>query len=120
MTYYNAPNSRKRFSNTNPPNFFQRDSLLLGIIAGLIAPFVGLAVLILLNEQLATANIRTAQGTFDGLTDKLIRLMAICLNLIPFTIFQRRRFDRSMQGVFIPTMFYIIIWIYIYRSSLFG
>ncbi len=95
---------------TKPQGFFQRDSVLLGFLAGVFVPFVGLAVLMMLVEQFSTITFR----------EKTMYLLALCMNLIPFTIFQKRRMDASMRGVFLPTIFYIMIWVYLYSDQLFG
>lgn len=90
------------------------DSIIFGIGVGVLVPFVGLAILMMLNEQIAALDIETANGLFDGLSDRLLRLLAICLNLIPFNLFKRRRMDASMRGSFFPTFAYAMWWMSVY------
>jgi hypothetical protein len=101
-----------------PHGWEKYNTLLAGIVIGLVVPFVGLAFLMMANENLAAADIQTSNGIFDGLSDRLVRLLAICLNLIPFTIFSNRRMMAAMRGVFIPTIVYALIWLSIYSAQI--
>ncbi len=101
-----------RFQKRKPQSWEKYNSILFGVIVGLVVPFIGLAILMMINEQLV------AMTSFDGLSEKLLRLLAICLNLIPFNIFSKKRLLPSMRGVFLPTMLYIIIWLFLYSEEL--
>jgi hypothetical protein len=65
-------------------------------------------------------------GFVDGLGDdpniqeRTRALLAICLNIIPVRVFQRRRADRSLQGLVLITLVYAAIWFYYYGSKLLG
>jgi hypothetical protein len=102
----------------NPDGWEQYDSLIFGIIVGFLLPFVGLAILMMINEQLAALKIQSGNGTFDGLAERTVRLLAICLNLIPFNIFSKRRMLPSMRGIFLPTILYIGIWLFLHGQGL--
>ncbi len=94
------------------------DKILYGVLIGILLPFIGLALLMIINEEIAQLNLETASGVFDGLSDRLIRLLAICLNLIPFTFFQRQRMDKGLRGVIFPTVIYAMIWFALYSAQL--
>ena len=55
---YNQRQQRK------PQGWEKHDGLLLGIGSGVIIPFIGLALLIIVNEQFAGSS-----GAFDGFSD---------------------------------------------------
>ena len=103
------------YQRQQPQGLKKNDNLLFGIGSGVIVPFVGLAILIMINEQFASS-----EGAFLGFTDKFTRLLAICLNLIPFSIFNRKRMITAMRGVFIPTLIYSFIWFAIYSAQIFA
>ena len=104
---YNQRQQRK------PKGWEKHDSILFGLGIGLVVPFVGLAVLMMINESFVGSS-----GPFDGFTDKFIRLLAIVLNLLPFSVFNRKRMIPSMRGVFIPTIIYALIWLSIYSAHI--
>ena len=89
------------------------DSVLFGLGIGVVVPFVGLAILMMINESFTGS-----AGAFDGFTDKFIRLLAVILNLLPFSVFNRKRMIPSMRGVFIPTIIYALIWLSIYSAQI--
>jgi len=109
FTMYNQTQQRKRQS------WEKYDSVLFGLGVGLVVPFIGLAILMIINETFASSG-----GAFDGFSDKFTRLLAICLNLIPFSVFNKKRMIPSMRGVFIPTLIYAMIWFFIYSAQIFA
>lgn len=96
------------------------DSLLFGIAFGILVPFVGYAVLLMINEQIPAWGLEINGSYFKGFSLRLLQVLAICLNLIPFNVFQTRRMNTSMRGVFIPTIIYIMLWMYLHTGELFG
>ena len=108
----NVPMYNQR-QQPKPKSWEKYDSILFGIGAGIVVPFIGLAVLMMINESFAGLS-----GPFTGFTDKLIRLLAIILNLLPFSVFNRKRMLQSMRGVFIPTFIYALIWLSIYNAHI--
>ncbi|MGB0863202.1 MAG: hypothetical protein ACPG19_13065 [Saprospiraceae bacterium] len=93
------------------------NAVWFGIIMGIVVPFVGYAVLLMINESIGAAGWQVNGNTFGGFSHKLMALIAICMNLIPFTVFQKKKMDNAMRGVFMPTMAYIIVWIYFYSAE---
>lgn len=87
-----------------------RDSIIFGLVVGLIVPFVGYAILMMLNEALEVMNFTTKGGGVFSISEKLLLLMAVCLNLIPFHYFRNHRLDFSMRGIVFPTLIYVFAW----------
>ena len=90
---------------------FEKDSIVAGLLLGVFIPFLGFALWLELFDQLAARGFLESfgEGTFRRRTSALL---GICLNLIPFTIFNRKRFFNSMRGVMIPTIIYGFIWFF--------
>ena len=96
---------------------FQRDNLWIGLSAGLLVPFVGYAFLLMASERLDAYLLESRgvqQPVFDALT---LQIMALCLNLIPLHIFNKKRFARAMRGVMLATFLYAFAWIAFFGSS---
>ena len=48
--------------------------------------------------------------------ERTIAILAVCLNLIPFQLFKKRRNEKTMQGILIATFIYVFIWIYYFAN----
>ena len=88
---------------------FEKDSIVAGLLLGVFIPIVGYAVWLEIYDQL------DAKGVISGLGAEEIRrrtsaLLGICVNLIPFSFFNRKRFFNSLRGIMIPTIIYAFAW----------
>lgn len=98
----------------------KQNRIVIGLIIGLLAPFVAYAVIISIYEM------GDSQGWFDGSsTTQHFRartqgLFAIAANLITINIFRRKKHENSMRGVVIATAIYIFIWIAMYAGTFFN
>ncbi len=102
------------------PIQLKQDSLVGGIIWGVLIPFVGVAVLMILDETITDMNILLPNNTvYGGQKNRTLFLLAICLNLIPFQIYRNRKMDKGLRGVSFPTMFYAFLWLFYFASSIF-
>ena len=99
---------------------FSKDSLPIGALVGLLIPFIGYAVLLELYDQLEAAQIISDIGLSETFRKRTIALLAICFNLIPFSIFNRKRFYNSMRGIVFPTVIYVATWLFYFSSSIFA
>lgn len=100
--------------------FSKYNTLWFGLLLGLVVPFVGYAVLLMVNEQIGALGWEVQGNAFGGFSEKLLRLLAICLNLAPFTWGQRQRMDNLMRGVFIPTIIYVMVWMVLHSAEIFS
>lgn len=95
----------------------KNDKLIIGLIAGLLVPFVAYAILLSIYQ------FGDAQGWFAGsnvsetFRERTQGLLAIAANLITINIFRRKRHEKSMRGVLIATAIYIIIWIIVFGQT---
>ena len=98
-----------------------RNSIFFGIIIGLVVPFVGLAILMTIEEGIISLDITLPNGDPEmGLKTRTIYLLAICLNLIPFQYFQRQRQLTPLRGIIFPTMFYVFAWLSRFGPEIFN
>ncbi|MFK7946079.1 MAG: hypothetical protein AB8G11_00700 [Saprospiraceae bacterium] len=97
----------------------KQNTLLAGAIWGLLIPFVGVAILMMIDESILSMDLALPNNqVYTGQKPRTIYLLGICLNLIPFQIYRNRRMDKSLRGVGLVTMVYAIIWFFIFASSL--
>ncbi len=94
------------------------NSFLIGLLAGLVVPFVGYAILISVYEYLDGAGFLNGEGFSLGFRQRTLVVIAICLNLIPLQIFQRRRANQSIRGLVATTLGLVITWVIYYSSQL--
>ena len=90
---------------------FKKDSILVGILVGLVVPFVGYAILLTIFDQLQAAGLVEPNGFSPTFRQRTLSVLAICLNIIPINIFKKRWWNESMRGVVFPTGLYVIAWI---------
>ena len=98
---------------------FQKDSIVAGLIVGILIPFLGYALWLEIYDQLEAIDLISPfkVGDFRRRTSALL---GICLNLIPFTFFNRKRFFNSMRGVMFPTIIYGFIWFFYFGVAMLG
>lgn len=96
---------------------FEKDSLIAGLLLGVFIPFVGYALVLEIYDQLDAAGIISGFGAGD-FRRRTSALLGLCLNLIPFAIFNRKRFFNSMRGIMIPTIIYAGVWLFHFGSKI--
>ncbi len=97
-----------------------KNKLWVGIVFGLVLPFVGYAVFLSVFDALEAAEvIGGASDVSPQFRQRTSGILAIALNLIPMNIFQKRRFDTATRGLVIPTIGYAIFWVIYFSNYLF-
>lgn len=95
------------------------NALWIGLAAGLLVPFVGYAIILMLDEQFGLTDDMVG-GPDANLQERTRALLAICLSIIPLQVFKRNRADQSIRGLVLMTLVYAGIWFYYYGSKLLG
>ena len=91
-----------------------RNEIWVGLLVGLLLPFVGYAALLTLSDYLTDSGLAIA-----GFRPRSIALIAICLNIIPMNIYMARQKGQSMRGILIMTIIYAVVWFLYFRESFF-
>ena len=98
----------------------KKDSILFGALLGTFIPIVGWALFLYLNDFIASdADLLKTKSGFR-FSERLITLLAICLNLIPATIFNKRNWVQGLRGVVFPTFVGMVLWIIKFIPELFA
>lgn len=91
-----------------------RNEVWIGLVAGLLVPFVGYALLLSVNDYFIN------NGMSSGFRPRSLALIAVCLNILPMNVFMSRGQGQSMRGILIMTIIYAVVWFLYFRDSLFG
>ncbi len=100
--------------------FLKKDSIKIGIILGLVIPFLGYWFWKGFFALLTFADVMNPTGFSESWRERTIALLAICMNIIPFQYYQKIRNDESMRGLVFPTVFYVVFWVFMFRDFIFG
>lgn len=97
---------------------FNRNQIWVGAAAGLLVPFVGYAVLLMLSEKL---DLWFPQFTTDGesvIAPRTLYLLAICCNLLPFHFFNGHRELKAMRGIILATIGLGVLWLVYFGKNM--
>ncbi len=96
-----------------------QNKLWIGLLIGLLLPFVGYALLLTVYDQLDAMGWTSSIGFSANFRVRTLGVIAICLNLIPLNIFQRRRFGETVRGIAVMTVLYAIGWVLYFGNAFF-
>ncbi|MEY2948853.1 MAG: hypothetical protein ACO388_03600 [Saprospiraceae bacterium] len=99
--------------------FWEKNKIWVGILVGLLVPFIGLAVLELLLEQLDELVFQQARNRLsESFKDRTLYLIAIIFNIIPFQLYNKQKKILSMRGMVIATTIYAIAWMVLFVKEI--
>lgn len=97
---------------------YKNDKLWIGLLIGLVLPFVGYAILLMVLEQLgASDSLADSRLNFNFRT-RTLSLLALALNLIPLRFFSKRRASKALRGLVLATLAYGVVWVYNFGQQL--
>ena len=99
---------------------YKNDKLWVGLIAGILIPFVGYAILLMILEQLGSSDSLADSRLNFNFRERTLTLLALALNLIPMRFFQNRRANQAIRGLVLATLLYGIVWVYFFGQQLLG
>lgn len=97
---------------------WEKNNLWLGLVIGLLLPFVGYALLLTLFEQLEAWGLLSSTGFSPTFRQRTLTIVALCLNIFPFNAFARRRGTNTMRGIAIATVLYAVGWVVYFAQQL--
>ena len=93
----------------------KKDSVITGLLIGLIVPYVGWAIWITLFEQLDFLGAATSVGLSESFRERTTALLAISTNILPFLYANRNKFFDMMRGIIFPTVMLSIAWLFYFN-----
>ena len=97
---------------------FRKNSLLNGLLIGVILPAVVFFMLFSLFNLLGKIGTGTGIGLSESFRERTSAILAIAVNLVPMNAFRRRRFDLSIRGVVIATGLLALAWVVYYGMKI--
>ncbi|GJM32917.1 MAG: hypothetical protein DHS20C18_19180 [Saprospiraceae bacterium] len=88
-----------------------RDAIWMGLILGLLIPFVGYALVLTIFEQLEALGLMSKIGMTPYFRERTSSILAISLNLLPLNFYQRRKYNETTRGLVVMTGVYVIAWL---------
>lgn len=101
-------------------DMFQKNSLVNGLLAGLLVPIFGAALVYGLMTGLDALTPTMDIGVTPFFRERTSALVGIACNAIVLNRFYKLRFTDSMRGIVIVTFVYVVVWIILFRQVLFG
>lgn len=99
---------------------YKNDKVWIGLIVGLLIPFVGYAILLMILEQLGASDALADRRLNFDFRARTLTLLALALNLIPLRFFRNRRANQAIRGMVLATLLYGIVWVYFFGQQLLG
>ncbi|MEM7573347.1 MAG: hypothetical protein AAF433_10625 [Bacteroidota bacterium] len=83
----------------------KNDHLLIGVVAGVVVPFIAYALLLQLSDWLTDY-----YGRSILFTPRTLALVAISTNALVVNAFRRRYFNQAIRGLVVVTILLAIVW----------
>jgi len=107
-------------SQQNTVMRIERGNTFIAFMTGIFLPCAGFYLLKWLFQAAEVSGlIDVADYAFNGSRVRTITIIAICMNLIPLQIYQRRREGQSIRGIAVATVLMAGIWFYWFFDSLY-
>lgn len=98
-----------------------KNSIWVGLAISICLPVAIYGILLTAYDQMESMGWLSNGGRFSpDFRKRTLALVALCANLIPFNMFRKRKWDNSMRGMVVPTMGYVIAWLWIFGRHLIG
>lgn len=97
-----------------------RDQLWFGLLIGVVVPFVGYAVLMMILEQLGASETLADNRLNFNFKERTLTLLALAINLIPMRIFMRAYANKALRGLVLATLAYGMVWMFYFGRQLLG
>ncbi len=98
----------------------QRGNVFIAFMIGIFLPCAGFYLLKWLFQTAEVSGlIDAADYAMNSRRVRTITIIAICMNLIPLQVFQRRKEGNSIRGIAIATVLMAGVWFYWFFDSLY-
>ncbi len=92
----------------------EKNSLSLGILAGILLPLLGFAVFYGIFELLEIISKTSSVGFRPQFRERTCAILGIALNAIALNFYSKRRCDKTVRGVVVLTTVWILVWLVVF------
>lgn len=89
----------------------KQNSILAGLILGILIPLVSFGILLLLFQTLESIGWVSSKGFSPQFRERTLGIVSIGLNAIPMNLAYKKRMTNIMRGIVLPTFLYVVIWL---------
>lgn len=94
----------------------KKDNFWIGVLLGFVLPFVGYAIFLMIFDGLENMDIMSGIGMTPMYKERTCGILALALNAIPMNIYNKRRYNHANRGLILPTLIYVGVWVYYFKS----
>jgi hypothetical protein len=94
-----------------------RNTLLHGLLSGLLLPIVVAGSIYLLFKGLDALNVMSTMGFRPHFRERTIILIGIVANALLINRYNKKRFTEAMRGVSIITFLYVFAWLILFGKT---
>jgi hypothetical protein len=96
---------------------FNRNTLISGLLAGLLLPLLVAGALFLFFKGLDLMNVMSSMGFRLQFRERTIILIGIVANALLLNRYNKKRYTETMRGVSIITFVYVIAWLILFGKT---
>ena len=97
----------------------EKNSILLGLLVGLLVPIIGFAIFYGLYEGLEMLGWVSDKGFRPMFRERTCGVMAIALNAIALNFYQKRYLQDTVRGLVITITLWVVVWVVIFGKYFF-
>jgi hypothetical protein len=101
-------------------SIFDKNNFWLGFVIGLCLPVAAYGIFLTFADFIDTQFLPPDTSISRGFRERTLSVIAICCNLIPFHIYNRRYAPNTMRGMIFPTMGFVALWFWLYGRHMVG
>ena len=99
--------------------FWNRNNLYIGVSIGILIPLIVYALEFTLFAQLDRIHWASGDGLSIHFRERTLCMVALCVNILPVSIYRRRRAYETVRGLTIVTTLMAFLWLLYFAQEIF-
>ncbi len=97
----------------------KRNTLLTGLLPGILLPIVIYAMLYAIFGLLEKGGAASGEGFSDSFRERTLAIVALAINVLLINMFKKRRWETAMRGVVVATGLLALAWLFRFGPGMF-